>query len=86
MQCLTALKEKLVDLIKLATESFVNIAMATPRRRAAVTMTLHCQDLVQSEICFVLFCFWRKQDLLKNEEEPERDNSEQNVPEGERGR
>jgi hypothetical protein len=29
---------------------------------------------------------WRKQDLLKNEEEPERDNSEQNVPEGERGR
>jgi hypothetical protein len=29
---------------------------------------------------------WRKQDLLKNEEEPERDNSEQNVPEGKRGR
>jgi hypothetical protein len=28
----------------------------------------------------------RKQDLLKNEEEPERDKSEQNVPEGKRGR
>jgi hypothetical protein len=28
----------------------------------------------------------RKQDLLKNEEEPERDTSEQNVQEGERGR
>jgi hypothetical protein len=27
----------------------------------------------------------RKQDLLKNEEEPERDNSEQNVPEALRG-
>jgi hypothetical protein len=36
--------------------------------------------------CVVAAVTWRKQDLLKNEEEPERDNSEQNVPEGERGR